>query len=209
SCGKWLATQKRIKRAIDILVSVAGLGLLFPLYVVLGLLIKLDSKGPVLFKQQRVGKDRRLFNIYKFRTMVQDAENKGKGYLIEKNDFRITRLGEFLRRYSLDETPQFLNIIRGQMSLVGPRPTLKYQVDQYTQRQLIRLKVRPGVTGLAQIQGRNELSWPERIEYDIKYIETWSLWRDFVIVLKTIGTVIGRKDIYTEDLSKFDVRDNT
>jgi len=200
--------QKAIKRALDIVVSLLGLLLLFPLFIIIGALIKLGSAGPVFFKQQRVGKDRKLFEIYKFRTMIEGAQNKGKGFLIEKNDFRITQLGRFLRKYSLDELPQLVNILSGEMSLVGPRPTLKYQVDQYSKRQLLRLKVKPGVTGWAQIHGRNELSWPERIEYDIRYIENWSLWLDIKIIYKTAAILLSRKGIYTDDLSKFEIKGN-
>ena len=208
SCARWLALQRAIKTAFDTVASLMGLLLLLPVFLMLGLMIKLDSRGPVLFKQQRVGKDRRLFDIYKLRTMIKGAESKGLGYLIQKDDFRITRLGKFLRKYSLDELPQLINVLKQEMSLVGPRPTLKYQVDQYDVRQLTRLDVRPGITGLAQIRGRNGLSWPERIECDIQYIHNWSLWLDFKIILGTIKTIAERTDVYTSDMSKFKIEVN-
>lgn len=198
--------RKFIKRALDLVISLTGLIFLCPLFALIGLLIKIDSRGPVFFRQQRVGRAEKLFRIFKFRTMVDGAESKGKGYLIEKNDFRITGVGKFLRKFSLDELPQLLNVLKGEMSLVGPRPTLKYQIDEYTERQKLRLKVRPGITGWAQIHGRNELSWPERIEYDIRYIQNWSIWLDLRIVCATIGFLISRKGVYTEDLDKFKVR---
>jgi lipopolysaccharide/colanic/teichoic acid biosynthesis glycosyltransferase len=169
------------------------------------ILIKLDSKGPIFFKQERVGKDGYPFQIFKFRTMVEGAVHMGAGYLIEKDDFRITRVGKFLRRTSLDELPQLINILRGEMSLVGPRPTLRYQVEQYDDWQKRRLLVKPGVTGWAQIHGRNELSWNERIEYDIWYLEHWSVSLDLKILMKTLWVVLKRKGLYG-DGEKFDIR---
>jgi exopolysaccharide biosynthesis polyprenyl glycosylphosphotransferase len=190
---------------IDILVSSMGMFIFSPLGVLMLILIKLDSKGPIFFKQERVGKDGHPFQIFKFRTMVEGAVHMGAGYLIEKDDFRITRVGKFLRRTSLDELPQLINILRGEMSLVGPRPTLRYQVEQYDDWQKRRLLVKPGVTGWAQIHGRNELSWNERIEYDIWYLEHWSVSLDLKILMKTLWIVLKRKGLYG-DGEKFDIR---
>jgi lipopolysaccharide/colanic/teichoic acid biosynthesis glycosyltransferase len=190
---------------IDILVSSMGMFIFSPLGVLMLILIKLDSKGPIFFKQERVGKDGYPFQIFKFRTMVEGAVHMGAGYLIEKDDFRITRVGKFLRRTSLDELPQLINILRGEMSLVGPRPTLRYQVEQYDDWQKRRLLVKPGVTGWAQIHGRNELSWNERIEYDIWYLEHWSVSLDLKILMKTLWIVLKRKGLYG-DGEKFDIR---
>lgn len=197
--------ERMTKRMIDILVSSMGMFIFSPLGVLMLILIKLDSKGPIFFKQERVGKDGHPFQIFKFRTMVEGAVHMGAGYLIEKDDFRITRVGKFLRRTSLDELPQLINILRGEMSLVGPRPTLRYQVEQYDDWQKRRLLVKPGVTGWAQIHGRNELSWNERIEYDIWYLEHWSVSLDLKILMKTLWIVLKRKGLYG-DGEKFDIR---
>src|SRR5699024_2740190 len=133
------------------------------------LLIKLDDGGPAIFKQQRGGYKQKHFNIYKFRTMVVNAEKIGLGYKTEKNDPRITKIGRFLRKYSLDELPQLFNVLKGDMSIVGPRPALTVQTDKYNEYQLKRLDVKPGITGWAQVNGRNSLSWDERIKWDIEY----------------------------------------
>ncbi|HYE82846.1 MAG TPA: sugar transferase [Clostridia bacterium] len=187
-----------IKHLLDRIFSFILLVLLSPLFTVIAILIKLDSKGPVLFIQQRVGKDHRLFDIYKFRTMVPDAVNIGSGVYTEENDPRITRVGRFLRKTSLDELPQLLNILKGEMSFIGPRPTLAYQVEQYNAFQKKRLLMRPGVTGLAQINGRNSISWPERIEYDVWYVECYSLGLDFKILLKTFLVIFKQEGLYGE-----------
>lgn len=190
--------QMVIKHLLDKIFSFVLLILLSPLFVVISILIKLDSKGPVFFIQQRVGKDHRLFNIYKFRTMVTGAVNMGSGVYTEENDPRITRVGRFLRKTSLDELPQLLNILKGDMSFVGPRPTLAYQVEQYNDFQKKRLLMRPGVTGLAQVNGRNSISWPERIEYDVRYVENYSLWLDLKILFKTFLVVFRQEGLYGE-----------
>jgi lipopolysaccharide/colanic/teichoic acid biosynthesis glycosyltransferase len=149
------------------------------------LAIRLNSSGPILFLQERVGMNGKLFVVWKFRTML-DGDNP----IIPSAD-RITPVGRILRRTSLDELPQLLNVARGEMSIVGPRPTLAYQAERWTDRQKHRLDVRPGLTGLAQVNGRNDLSWPERIEYDLEYVETQSLRTDLGILLRTATAMIG------------------
>lgn len=186
------------KRLIDLLVSSLLLFILSPLFLLIALLIKLDSPGPAIFCQERVGLHGKLFLIFKFRTMILNAADIGSGAIIDLEDNRITRTGHFLRRYSLDELPQLLNILRGEMSLVGPRPTLAYQVQQYTERQLQRLQVKPGLTGWAQIKGRNSLSWPERIELDLWYVENKCLTIDLLILGKTVGVVLHGSGLYAE-----------
>jgi len=188
-----------LKRIIDVVISGIGLILLFPIFVVIGVFIKLYSKGPVFFRQKRVGRGGKIFRAYKLRTMVDNAEKIGLGYEIAKNDSRITRVGKYLR-WGIDELPQLINVFKGDMSLVGPRPTLLEQVNRYSKEHRRRLEVKPGITGWALINGRNILSWPERIELDIWYIDHWSLWLDLKILFKTIWVVIfTRKGIYGKD----------
>ncbi|HUW96847.1 MAG TPA: sugar transferase [Anaerolineae bacterium] len=189
--------SKRIKRAADVLLSGVALTASLPLWLATAILVKVESKGPVFFVQKRVGKDGKPFSAYKFRTMVQGAADKGAGLFIEgQDDPRITRAGRFLRRWSLDELPQFINILRGEMSVVGPRPTLLYQVEQYDQFQRRRLEVKPGITGWAQIHGRNVLSWPERIEYDVWYVDNWNIALDVEIILRTFRVLFQREGLY-------------
>jgi lipopolysaccharide/colanic/teichoic acid biosynthesis glycosyltransferase len=145
----------------------------------------------VLYRQTRVGKDGKDFELVKLRTMIVGAETQGAGYAIDKGDSRITRAGRILRRLSVDELPQFWNVVRGDMSLIGPRPTLRYQVEQYDDRQRHRLDVRPGITGWAQIHGRTKLSWPERIELDLWYVERHSPLVDLKILLRTPLALFG------------------
>ena len=186
-----------IKRAIDLGVSSIGLILLAFPFVLIALAIKLDSRGPVFFRQERVGQHGRLFRPWKFRTMVVGAVEQGLGYNVAKDDPRITRVGRFLREWGLDELPQLINVLRGEMSLVGPRPTLPYQVERYDSFQRRRLLVKPGITGWALIHGRNLLTWEERIKYDVWYAEHWSIWLDLWILLKTIWVVlIKREGVY-------------
>ena len=192
-----------MKRLLDILVSLVGLTVMAPLFAIIGLAIRLDSKGPVFFVQKRVGKDGKLFRAYKFRTMVQGAADQGAGLFIEgQDDPRITRVGKCLRRWSLDELPQFINILRGEMSVVGPRPTLLDQVEQYDEFQRRRLEVKPGITGWAQIHGRNLLSWPQRIEYDVWYVDNWSFRLDIEIILGTLPVLFRGEGLYA-DREKF------
>jgi undecaprenyl phosphate N,N'-diacetylbacillosamine 1-phosphate transferase len=186
-----------LKRMLDILVAGVLLVILAVPLAVMAILILLDSGRPVLFVQDRAGRNGRPFKIYKFRTMVQNAEETGLGVFTEENDPRITRVGRWLRKWSLDELPQLFNILKGDMSLVGPRPTLLYQVERYDDRQRKRLLVKPGVTGWAQVNGRNSLTWPERIELDVWYVEHWSLWLDlYILFVRTPLVVLRREGVY-------------
>jgi lipopolysaccharide/colanic/teichoic acid biosynthesis glycosyltransferase len=174
-----------VKRILDL--AGAGLALLLasPLLFLAALAIKLDDRGPVLYRQRRVGRQGQEFDLLKLRTMVVGAEAQGAGWAVNEGDPRITRAGRVLRRLSLDELPQLWNVVRGEMSLVGPRPTLAYQVERYTERQRRRLEVKPGITGWAQVQGRARLPWDERIELDVWYVEHRSLWLDLRILART------------------------
>ncbi len=194
--------EKFLKRLFDLFISIAAISIFFLPSLFISILIKLESRGPVFFNQVRVGKDGKDFLMYKFRTMVEGAEYKGKGLEIEKNDPRITHVGNLLRLTSLDEFPQFINILKGEMSFIGPRPTVRSHVEKYTERQMRRLEVKPGITGLAQVSGRNALSWPERIEKDIEYIDNYSLWLDMKIFFRTFSVVLFPKDIYGKDGNK-------
>jgi lipopolysaccharide/colanic/teichoic acid biosynthesis glycosyltransferase len=174
-------------------VAVGGLGLVAssPLLAVAALAIKVEGGGPVLYKQSRVGKDGIDFELLKLRTMVVGAEQQGAGFAVDKGDARITRVGRILRRLSIDELPQLWNVVRGDMSLIGPRPTLRYQVEQYDERQRRRLDVKPGITGWAQVQGRASLPWAERIELDLWYVEHRSWKTDLLILLRTPLALFG------------------
>ncbi|HEY7178620.1 MAG TPA: sugar transferase [Gaiella sp.] len=168
-------------------VALAGLGLVLtsPLLAGAALAIKLDDGGPVLFRQTRVGKGGRDFDLVKLRSMTVGAEHTGAGYAVDRGDARITRVGRALRRTSIDELPQLWNVLRGDMSVIGPRPTLRYQVDRYGERQRRRLEVRPGITGWAQVNGRATLAWADRIELDVWYVEHRSALVDLKILLRT------------------------
>jgi exopolysaccharide biosynthesis polyprenyl glycosylphosphotransferase len=187
-----------IKQLLDFLISLAGLILLLPLFGIIATAIKIDDRGPVFFCQERAGKGGSIFRIYKFRSMVVCAERKGAGVFAEENDSRITRVGKFLRHTSFDELPQLINVLKGEMSLVGPRPTLPYQVERYDARQRERLNVKPGITGWAQVNGRNTLTWPERIELDLWYVDNWSLWLDFKVLFMTFLVVLKKRGLYRE-----------
>lgn len=174
-----------------------GLIILAPLFLIVAILIKLDSPGPVFFKHERIGKNDKPFKPFKFRTMIGGAINRGLGCNIRKDDERITRIGNFLRKWGIDELPQLINVLKGEMSLVGPRPTFRYQVEKYNDFQRKRLLMKPGITGWAIIHGRNLLSWEERIKYDVWYIENWSLWLDLKIIFKTLYLIfIKQEGIY-------------
>lgn len=185
-----------VKRVFDLLWAGGSLVLLSPLLAAVALWVWLDDGWPVLYVQERVGKGGRPFPFYKFRTMVRGAERMGAGYEVGADDPRITRSGRFLRRWVLDELPQLFNVLRGEMSIVGPRPTLAYQVEQYTPRQRRRLEVRPGMTGLAQVSGRNRLSWPERIELDLHYIDHYSFLLDLKIIARTVALLADAGAVY-------------
>ena len=188
-----------LKRIIDVVVSGIGLIILLPIFAIIGIFIKLDSKGPVFFVQERVGKDGKIFKAYKLRTMVDNAENVGLGYEIAKDDNRITRVGKCLR-WGIDELPQLINVFKGEMSMVGPRPALPHQVEKYSKEERRRLEVKPGITGWALVNGRNSLSWSERIKLDIWYVGHWSIWLDLKILFKTIWVVIFKREgIYGKD----------
>ena len=161
------AARRRVNRALDVAIAGAGLALTSPVLALAALAVKLEDGGPVLYRQTRVGKDGVDFELLKLRTMVVGAEKQGAGWAVNRGDPRITRAGRFLRRLSLDELPQLWNVVRGDMSVIGPRPTLRYQVDQYDERQRRRLDVKPWITGWAQIHGRATLPWAERIELDL------------------------------------------
>jgi lipopolysaccharide/colanic/teichoic acid biosynthesis glycosyltransferase len=172
-------------RAADITLSGLGLVVSSPLLAVAAVAIAVEDGGPVLYRQERVGKDGVPFELLKLRTMVVGAERQGAGFAVDEGDTRITRVGRILRKLSLDELPQLLNVLRGDMSLIGPRPTLAYQVERYTPRQRRRLEVKPGLTGWAQIHGRAALPWDERIELDVWYVENRSALIDLKILLRT------------------------
>lgn len=181
---------------LDLVIAVPAAILTAPLVAALALLIRLESPGPAIYRQVRVGRDGRQFAIFKLRTMVDGAERIGAGLAINAGDSRITRTGTWLRRYSLDELPNLWNVVIGEMSIVGPRPTVQSQVDRYTERQRGRLAVRPGITGWAQVNGRASLPWPERIELDLWYVEHRSLALDLKILARTLGMVFGGDGIY-------------
>jgi len=185
-----------IRRAFDILVSAAALLLAAPVLAVAAVAIKLESRGPVIYRQRRVGQYGREFDVLKLRTMVDGAEHIGAGLAIDANDSRVTRVGALLRRTSIDELPNLWNVLHGEMSLIGPRPTLPVQVAQYTERQRRRLQVKPGITGWAQVNGRASLPWSERIELDLYYIEHRSMALDLRILWRTPGLVLGGSGLY-------------
>ena len=180
-----------MNRALDVALAGAGLVVASPVLAVAALAVKLEDRGPVLYRQTRVGKDGEDFELLKLRTMVVGAEKQGAGYAVDRGDPRITRVGRLLRRLSIDELPQLWNVVRGDMSVIGPRPTLRYQVERYDDRQRRRLDVRPGITGWAQIHGRATLPWVERIELDVWYVEHRSPLVDLKILLRTPLALFG------------------
>jgi lipopolysaccharide/colanic/teichoic acid biosynthesis glycosyltransferase len=180
-----------LNRTLDVAIAGTVLAIASPVLALAALAVKLGDGGPVLFKQTRVGKDGQDFELLKLRTMVVGAETKGAGYAVDRGDPRITRVGRFLRRTSIDELPQLWNVVRGEMSVIGPRPTLRYQVEKYSERQRKRLDVLPGITGWAQIHGRASLSWDERIELDVWYVEHRSPLTDALILLRTPIALLG------------------
>jgi lipopolysaccharide/colanic/teichoic acid biosynthesis glycosyltransferase len=193
-----------IRRLLDIVLSAAALVLTAPLMLPAVIAIKLESRGPALYRQRRSGLHGEAFDMLKLRTMVDGAEHIGAGLAVNVNDSRITRVGALLRRTSLDELPNLLNVLRGEMSLVGPRPTLPAQVAQYTPRQRERLSVKPGITGWAQINGRASLPWSERIELDLHYVEHRSLLLDLKILARTPALVLRGGGLYKGETGGWD-----
>jgi lipopolysaccharide/colanic/teichoic acid biosynthesis glycosyltransferase len=188
--------ERRLKRALDVAASAGALALGAPVLALAAAAIRLEDGGPVLFRQERIGQNGEAFHILKLRTMVVGAEQLGAGYAVDEGDRRITRIGALLRRTSLDELPELVNVLRGDMSLVGPRPTLRYQVEQYTEHQRRRLEVPPGLTGWAQVHGRAALPWPERIELDVWYVDHASLALDARIVWRTVVQLFRPAEVY-------------
>ncbi len=180
-----------MNRVLDAALAGLGLAIASPALAVAAVAIKLDDGGPILYRQRRVGLQGEGFELVKLRTMTVGAERQGAGYAVNEGDPRITRAGRTLRRLSVDEIPQLWNVVRGDMSLIGPRPTLAYQVEQYTPRQRRRLEVNPGITGWAQIHGRARLPWDERIELDVWYVEHRSRWLDLKILARTPAALFG------------------
>jgi lipopolysaccharide/colanic/teichoic acid biosynthesis glycosyltransferase len=191
-----------LNRALDAALAAALLVVTAPLLGAAALAIKLESRGPVFYRQRRVGRGGEPFELWKLRTMVPGAETMGAGIYIVEGDARITRVGRLLRRFSLDELPNLVNVLKGEMALVGPRPTVQEQVDRYTERQLRRLEVKPGITGWAQVNGRTSLPWPERIELDVWYVEHRSLRLDLRILAKTARMLATGHGLYSEDLKQ-------
>jgi len=189
------------KRGLDIFIALAAMLILSPVLVAIGITIRLSSKGPAIFKQQRAGENGRPFVFYKFRTMTLDVDPFGPSPK-SSQDRRLTKVGKFLRESSLDELPQLFNILKGDMSIVGPRPLYLSQIPEWSERQKKRLLVKPGLTGLAQIQGRAELTREEKLEFDVKYVENAGLLTDIRIMLATIVQVFRRKSVYEKRYSK-------
>jgi lipopolysaccharide/colanic/teichoic acid biosynthesis glycosyltransferase len=188
-----------MSRAFDILIAGVLLVLGSPLLLAAVVAIRLETRGPAFYRQRRVGKDGRPFELWKLRTMVPGAEAMGAGIYVLEGDPRITRVGAFLRRLSIDELPNLFNVMRGDMAMVGPRPTIQEQVDRYTDRQRRRLEVKPGITGWAQVNGRTSLPWPERIELDVWYVDHRSFRVDLRILAKTVRLLVTGHGLYSED----------
>lgn len=189
------------KRAFGIFFSLLGLIITSPIMIIVAILIKIESPGPVIFKQQRIGKDGKVFNIYKFRSMCQNAEKTGSGVYSDKNDSRVTKVGKFIRATSLDEIPQFFNVLKGDMAFIGPRPPLTYHpwtFDKYTEHQKKMFNVRPGLTGWAQVHGRKQVEWHKRIELNVWYVEHLSFLLDLKIIFSTLLKLI--KDDQNENV---------
>lgn len=201
--------RRYVKRILDCAVALVILVVFLPIWLLIALAIVLDSPGDPLFRQERVGYRGVPFIMYKFRTMIPDAYKYGKGFYFDgEKDWRITRVGRILRKFSLDEVPQLLNVLLGSMSLVGPRPMLPYQYECLTDEQKRRFSVRPGITGLAQVSGRNILPWSERITLDIQYIEQTSFWLDLKILGKTFLASVSSRDM-SYDVSRDQIEDFT
>lgn len=200
--------NKIIKRFFDIVTSGIGLIVLSPLFLVVSIALKIDSKGPIFFKQGRRTKDGKVFNMYKFRSMIVGAENKGTGLFNFENDPRVTKVGRFLRNSSLDELPQLVNIFLGDMSVVGPRPCVIYELGDYetlNKKYKKRFDVKAGLTGLAQVKGRNDISWDDKVKYDNKYVDLFNKYGimvDLIILLKSVFKVFRRENIYENKVNE-------
>ena len=197
------------KRFIDIVISVIGLIVASIIMMIVAVMIKLESPGEVIFRQPRIGKNGKVFNIYKFRSMCKNAEKTGLGVYSDKNDSRVTKVGKFLRATSIDELPQLVNILKGDMSLIGPRPPLTYHpwpYEEYTEHQKKMFDVRPGITGWAQVHGRKQVEWHQRIELNIWYVENLSFWLDIKILFMTVFKVFTNAD--NENVGATLIKDN-
>lgn len=185
------------KAILDIIFAIVLLIILSPIFCIIGILIKIDSKGPVFFKQDRIAKDNRIIKAYKFRTMVDNAEQIGSGVYTDSTDPRITKVGSLLRKTSIDELPQIINIVKGEMSFIGPRPVPEGHLKKFNINDHERLKVKPGITGWAQVNGRNMLTWYEKNEKDIWYVKNISFLLDVKIFIKTIKVILFKEGIYS------------
>ena len=196
--------NKFLKRFFDIIVCLIAVVVLLPVWVIIAVAIKIDSKGPVLFKQERRTKNGKIFKMYKFRSMVVNAEKMAEGLFNYENDPRVTKVGRFLRNTSLDELPQLFNVIKGDLSIVGPRPCVTYELgdfDTLNKKYKKRFEMRGGITGLAQVKGRNENSWDEKVTFDNEYIDKFKkqgVWLDIKILFGTVAKVFKKQDIYEE-----------
>jgi lipopolysaccharide/colanic/teichoic acid biosynthesis glycosyltransferase len=191
--------QLNLKRIADVVLGFVGLVICFPIIALAVAAIRLDSEGPVFFRLRAAGLGYKPFSQWKLRTMVNRAREKGDYFETSSSDPRITGVGRFLRRWSIDELPQLWNVVRGEMSLVGPRPMIYELAAKFSPQPSRRFAMRPGLTGLAQVQGRNSLPWAERIQFDISYVENYSLWMDFRIIVRTIPVVLQCNGIYGKD----------
>ncbi len=188
---------KYIKRFFEIILSAASLVILMPLLLITAILVKATSKGPAIFKQERLGLDGKVFTIYKFRSMCEGAEHTGSGVYSGKGDMRVTKVGKIIRATSIDELPQLVNILKGDMSFVGPRPPLTYHpwpIEEYTEEQRHMFDVRPGITGWAQVNGRKDVEWHRRIELNCWYVDNMSMWLDLKILFLTVYKVLKNED---------------
>lgn len=192
-----------IKRIVDCIAAILLLVFLSPAFVIISFLIKQVSSGPIFFRQDRLGLNGQVFSVFKFRTMVKNASKFGDGFVISENDERITPLGKTLRKYRLDELPQLINVVKGEMSLVGPRPLLPEYLEYYTKTDRKRLLMSPGMTGWQQVNGGSCNTWEERIALDIWYIENWSLWLDIRILFLTVRVVLKADTVYGKDGYQF------
>jgi lipopolysaccharide/colanic/teichoic acid biosynthesis glycosyltransferase len=195
----------RAKRILDLAIAIPLLVVLAPVFAIVAILIRRDSPGAAFFRQTRVGLDGREFRLIKFRTMVNGAELIGAGLDNDAGDPRITKVGARLRALSIDELPQLINVLTGDMSIVGPRPTLRDQVERYTPAQRRRLRARPGITGLAQISGRSTLPWSQRIVIDVHYVDQWSIRLDLAIMLRTIPALLRKDETYPGGVQEVDL----